>query len=195
MPNSSSSRDSIANERGKLNRVFDAASLGASFQTLAVDVVSGETTDFTSRWFRARLGEADLVIWTDGEKRIIKHQLCFYGQVVEWNPIHGTRTGLIVEEETLESTSGEKVAVSEMIQFDPAVQSDVVKQAVSVLQFIPEINDADRSHLIYNLKHSPKLHKNARERALKAWAPKIEEIHSNRRPTFWKRLKTWVLGD
>ncbi|MEK7357481.1 MAG: hypothetical protein AAB250_13600, partial [Bdellovibrionota bacterium] len=80
--------------------VFDAAALGSSFQEVAVDVLRAEKTEFMSRWFRASRGEADLTIWIDSEKRIVKHQLSFFGQVVEWNPIHGTRTGLIVEEES-----------------------------------------------------------------------------------------------
>jgi hypothetical protein len=182
--------------------LFDAETLGLSFQQLAVDVVKGETTDFMSRWFRAKKGEADLVIWTDGEKRIIKHQICFYGQVVDWNPINGTRTGLIIEEEmflaveetTLLAPLPHDAEVSETIRFDQILQPPVVAQAIQVLMRIPDLNDADRSSLIFNLRQSPKLHKNARERALKAWAPKVDEITSTTRPTFWKRLRQWVVG-
>jgi hypothetical protein len=195
------------------SQLFDAETLGLSFQQLAVDVVKGESTDFMSRWFRSTKGEADLVIWTDGEKRIIKHQLCFYGQVVDWNPINGTRTGLIIEEEVFfgemtptysdvaaSSDSGLPVAphdgeVSETIRFDQVLQRSVVAQAIELLLRVPSLNEEDRSSLIYNLKQSPKLHKNARERALKVWAPKVDEITSTTRPTFWKRLRQWVIGD
>jgi hypothetical protein len=184
--------------------LFDAEKLGLSFQQLAVDVVKGETTDFMSRWFRATKGEADLVIWTDGEKRIIKHQICFYGQVVDWNPINGTRTGLIIEEEVnFNQVDGAAAGpeliphdseVSETIRFDHVSQSSVVAQAVALLLRVPELSENDRASLIYNLKQSPKLHKNARERALKVWAPKVDEITSTKRPTFWKRLRQWVVG-
>lgn len=172
-------------------RLFDASTLGASFQHLAVDVVRGESTDFVSRWFRSTVDDADLVIWTDSEKRIVKHQLCFYGQVVEWNPISGTRTGLVIEEEFVNPDND----LSETIRFDARVELPVVSQAIEVLAAVPEINDTERSTMIFNFRESPKLHKRARDRAIKAWAPKIEEITSATRPKFWKRLRSWVLGD
>jgi hypothetical protein len=180
---------------------FDAEALGSSFQKLAVDVVKGEKTDFLSRWYRSPKQDADLVIWTDGQKRIIKHQLCFFGQVVDWNPINGTRTGLVVEEEIalveekMPAQNGKNSEVSEKILFDKITQLSVVDQALKVLSFVPDLPQEDRDMLLYNLRQSPKLHKKARERALETWAPKMEEIVSTQRPTFWLRLKSWVLGD
>ena len=193
MPSSSQSpRGQNANDAAQ---IFDAEALGASFQHLAIDVVRGERTDFTSRWFRARNGDADLVIWTDGEKRIIKHQLCFFGQVVEWTPIHGTRTGFVIEEELIGgAASSDSPEVAEHIRFDQQIQGCVVVQAVSLLSHVPQLSDSDRSAMIFNLRQSPRLHKKARDRALQVWAPKIDEIDSSRRPTFWKRLRNWVLG-
>jgi hypothetical protein len=186
--------------------VFDALALGSSLRRLAVDVVRGEDTDFMSRWFRSVMGDADLVIWTDSEKRIIKYQLCFYGQVVDWNPIKGTRTGLIVEEELDQSVEAggnlvgninqetDEANVAETIRFDRTVQNSVVQQAIQVLACVPDLDEPDRENLIFNLRESPRLHKKARERALKAWAPKADELTSTRRPTFWRRLRSWVLG-
>lgn len=175
-------------------RLLDVEALGASFQHLAIDVVRGESTDFTSHWFRSRSGEADLVIWMDGEKRIIKHQLCFFGQVVEWSPIYGTRTGFVIEEELGLGASADSSDVAEHIHFDRHVQRGVVQQAIRLLSSVPELNESDRKAMIFNLRESPKLHKKARDRALKIWAPKVDEINSKTRPTFWKRLKNWVLG-
>jgi len=201
--------DSAAGTVGE-SRHFDAAALGASFQQLAVDVVRGESTDFMSRWFRTPKSDADLVIWTDSEKRIIKHQLCFFGQVVEWNPINGTRTGLVIEEELAVAEekpepaksskqkaepAAESGDIAEIIRFDKVAQAPVVEQALKLLAHIPDLVPEDRAALSYNLRESPKLHKKARERALKTWAPKVDEIVSTQRPTFWRRLRSWVLGD
>jgi hypothetical protein len=169
--------------------VFDAEALGASFRELGVDVVDGEQTTFMSRWFHSRQ-DADLFIWVDGDKRIIKHQMCLFGQVIEWNPLDGTRTGVIIEEEI--AALGEEPA--EVIRFDPKAEEAAVHQAMTVLSHLNELSHQDRDLLIHNLRESPKLHPKARERALKAWAPKADEISSTRRPTFWKRLKSWVLG-
>jgi hypothetical protein len=193
MPNSAKPfpQDGSAQTLGR-SQHFDAEAIGASLLSLAVDVVKGDTTEFMSRWFKSSSVEADLVIWTDSQKRIIKHQLCFYGQVVDWNPINGTRTGLVVEEE-VEESSGDDVA--ETIRFDKVTQSGAVDQAVRVLSRVPELSEEDRSALIFNLRESIKLHKKARERAIQTWSPKIEELTSTQRPTFWKRLRSWVLGD
>jgi hypothetical protein len=188
----------MENDESSVPIVFDALALGSSLQRLGVDVVRGEETDFMSRWFRSALGDADLVIWTDGEMRIIKYQLCFYGQVVDWNPIRGTRTGLIVEEELTKQEECPRDESSrqcaETICFDRTAQNSVIQQAIQVLAYVPDLDEVDRANLIYNLRESPRMHKNARERALKAWAPKVDELNSTRRPTFWHRLSKWVFG-
>lgn len=187
-------------DQSVMARLFDAEALGASFRELAVDVIPGETTEFMSRWFHAPRLEADLFIWLDGENRIIKHQLCFYGQVVEWNALHGTRTGVILEEEIphVDGTPGADAAnegFSETIRFDVKAQDGPIRQAIAVLTNVGALSENERSTLIFNLRQSPKLHKNARERAMKAWKPKVGEILSDDRPTFWKRLKKWVTGN
>ncbi len=166
--------------------LFDAESLGSSFEEVAVDIIRGDKTDFVSRWFKSRRQDADLTIWIDGEKRFVKQQLAFYGQVVEWNPIQGTRTGLIVEEETVE--------ISEMIRFDKEVQPQAIRQAIAILEHLRHLDQNERDSLIYNLRESPRLSKNARERAMKVWAFKLDEIVSDQRPSFWNRLRNWVFG-
>jgi hypothetical protein len=178
---------------------FDAKELGTSFVEVAVDIVRGENIDFINRWFRAKGADADLMIWIDSEKRMIKHQISFYGQVVEWNAIHGTRTGLIVEEELSQvgsnpSTLESQPNVAETIRFDEKTQTHAVLQAVNLINHIPGFSDSERAALSFNFRESPKLHKNARERALKAWAPEGHEIVSHHRPSFWRRLRRWVVG-
>lgn len=170
--------------------VFDEETLGLSLRELAIDVQQGETTEFLSRWFHSPQ-DADLFIWFDGDHRIIKTQVSYFGQVIEWNPFDGTRTGLIIEEE---AAGGREEEVTEIIRFDERAQARAVEQAIRVLRHVPELAEADRARLIRNLRVSPRLHKQARERALKAWAPKADEISSNRRPTFWAQLRKWVFG-
>lgn len=164
--------------------LLDLHLVASSFKEVAVDVVQGESTEFMSRWFKASKGDADLSLWIDGEKRIVKHQLSIYGQVVEWTPIHGTRTGLIVEHES----------DAETIQFDKKVDRMSVEQAITLVSAIPILSEHERSTLSFNFRESPKLHKKARERAIKAWAPQTEEFLSDRRPGFWKKLGKWVFG-
>lgn len=193
-------------QNGQVNPlIFDAEALGLTMRELAIDITQGEQTEFLSRWFHSPRNEADLFIWLDGQKRIIKQQLCFFGQVVEWNPFVGTRTGVIIEQEILSpvapdtrtsshSSHHSDDSIAEIIHFDRKVQTAAVEQAIMILSAVPELAQEDRLVLIHNLRQSPKLHKKARERAMQAWAPKSEEVCSDLRPTFWKRLTNWVLG-
>ena len=174
--------------------VFDGETIGLSLRELGVDVVHADTTDIMSRWFHS-VQDADLFIYSDSQQRLLKLQICFFGQVVEWNPIDGTRTGLIVESENPNSGSDPlEEEVTETIQFDTRAQASVIAQGIAILKHVTFLNEGERSLFCYNLTQSPRLHKHARERALKTWAPKADEISSLQRPKFWKRLKTWVLG-
>ena len=168
--------------------LLDLDLVAASYQEVAVDIVRGESTEFISRWYKAARGDSDLSIWTDGEKRIVKHQLSVYGQVVEWTPIHGTRTGLIVEHDMGSEAEGET------IRFDKKADAASVMQAIKLIASLSQLSETERETLIYNFRESPKLHKRARERANKAWAPQADEIISDRRPSFWKKLGKWVFG-
>ncbi len=171
-------------------KIYDVTHVAQSFREVAVDVVRGESTEFLSRWYQAARGDADLTIWWDGEKRVVKQQLCLYGQVVEWNPIHGTRTGLVVEQES-GPTEDE---TSEIVHYDSRSQKASIDQAILLIRAVGAIPEADRALLVYNFRESPKLHKNARERALKAWAAHGEDLLSSTRPSFWKRLGRWMFG-
>ena len=181
-------------------KIFDLTHVAQSFKEVAIDVVRGETTEFLSRWYQSAKGDADLSIWWDGEKRVVKQQLCLYGQVVEWNPIHGTRTGLVVEHESAAPTGSADTlefnddTTSEIIHFDPKSQRSSIDQAIALIKEVSAISQEDRALLVYNFRESPKLHKNARERAIKAWAPQSEEFLASARPSLWKRLGHWVFG-
>ncbi len=191
----------IKSSRTEPPTVFDVTHVAQSFKEVAIDVVRGETTEFLSRWYQSAKGDADLSIWWDTDKRVVKQQLCLYGQVVEWNPMHGTRTGLVVEHESAEpmkSSSDEHEfngdTTSEIIHFDPKAQMASIEQAIKLIKEVSAISPEDRALLIYNFRKSPKLHKKARERAIKAWAPQSEEFLASARPSFWKRIGHWVFG-
>ena len=179
----------IKSSPGEPARPIDVAALAATFEEVALDVVQGDTTEFLSRWYRAGNGEADLTIWWDGESRVVKQQLCIFGQVVEWNPLHGTRTGLVIEHESSSDTS------AETIKFDAKVQKASVALATKLLSTISAVRGPDRELLIYNFRESPRLRKNARERAMKAWAPQGTELLSSLdRGGFWRGLTQWIFG-
>lgn len=169
---------------------IDLEALGASLKELAADVVPGEKAEFLSRWFHSPKLEADFFIWFDHKNRIIKHQLCFFGQVVEWNLVNGTRTGLIIEDEW--GPAGDEI--SETIHFDKDMQNSVVEQAIRVLSAVPELSSEERTKVIFNLTNSPRLQRQALDRFMKASAVNWDDILNDRRPAFWKRVKNWFLG-
>lgn len=185
----------------------DLENLGLSLRELAVDLVPNQKNEFLCRWFHSPKKEADLFIWFDRENRMVKHHISFYGQVVEWNPIYGTRSGVIIEEEidaNMALSSGHddeiefneygEVRFSEKIQFDLQTQKESVIQAIKIISFVPELSDLDRDIIIYNYRHSPKMHKKAKERALREWQINETEFGTSVRSPFWKRIKKWVLG-
>lgn len=129
--------------------LFDPVALGASLKEVATDVIKTSEMDVTHRWFHSAK-DADLFIWLDPGKNIIKQQLTFYGQVIEWNIVEGTRTGMILEED------GRKPAkASDIIRFDDKPQRAPVGQAIAVLQHVATLNDLERRSLAKNFADSP----------------------------------------
>ena len=128
-------------------RFFSAADLGKSFREVAVDVIRTEHQDIENRWYHSAK-DADLFVWVDSEKNIIKQQLSFYGQVIEWNVIEGVRTGCVLEHEDDDNTL--KRRSSDVIQFDRHPQFSSLKQALDLLKNITVLKDEERQCLMEN---------------------------------------------
>ncbi len=102
-------------ERGesKVPPFFNPQRIGGSLREIDVSLIQTENEKVLSRWFHGP-DEADLFIWTDERNNVIKQQVTFCGQIVEWNVLDGIRTGVVIEQE-YENAS---MAASETIQFD-----------------------------------------------------------------------------
>ncbi len=132
----------------KVPRLFDPRALGESLKEVAVDYIETEDSNLQSRWFQSDR-DADLFIWTDVNRKkvkssqeIIKYQLSFFGQVVEWSIFDGVRTGVIIENEI----QGENP--SEVIEFDQQPQKGSLEQATRLLEFVAELDSSEQQHLI-----------------------------------------------
>lgn len=126
-------------------RFFNAEDLGKSLKEVATDVIATQGDQkVISRWFHSAK-DADLFIWLDSRQNIIKQQLTFFGQVVEWNVIEGVKTGMVVEDET-----PSKVKASEIVHFDLTPQKAPLEQAKALLNFITALNDDERRLLVTN---------------------------------------------
>lgn len=127
---------------------FEPSRAGKSLKEVGVDYLKVESKNITSRWFHSN-HDVDLFLWLDEYSQVIKQQVSFCGQIVEWNVLDGLKTGVVIEEEV---ASGEenKIDQSEMIQFDPRPQKQAITLAVEVIQNIETIEDLIRSHLLTN---------------------------------------------
>lgn len=125
-------------------RFFNAQELGKSLKEVATDYVATDGHQVVSRWFHSSQ-DADLYIWQDTKRNVIKQQLSFYGQVVEWNVLEGVKTGVVVEFEDEGRASS-----SEIVRFDREAQGRPVSQAVELLRHVPALSDSDREALTAN---------------------------------------------
>lgn len=131
-------------------RFFNAEELGGSLKEVATDLITTTHHEVVSRWFHSAK-DADLYIWLDKSQNILKQQLSFYGQVVEWNVIEGVKTGLIIEDES----HSVGLAASEVVRFDSLPQKPPLEQAVELLQHIAALNEDERRELVTNFIKSP----------------------------------------
>src|SRR4051794_6420331 len=115
-------------------RFFDPVELGKSLKEVATDVIATTHADVVSRWFHSSK-DADLFIWMDKNNNIIKQQLSYYGQVVEWNAVEGLKTGHIVTDEARDRKQG-----SEILRFDEVPQVTSIQQATQLLNNITALS-------------------------------------------------------
>lgn len=123
---------------------FNPERIGESLQEVSSDVLELESQDIVGRWFHAP-NEIDLFIWIDDNKTIVKQQLSFFGQVVEWNAVEGTRTGVVIEEERTGS-----IKASEIIRFDDRPQTQPLGLAADVIQHVPALTAEEKTEIIAN---------------------------------------------
>jgi hypothetical protein len=92
------------------------ASLALDVREVSIDFIEVEKQTLRSRWFHSEQ-ESDLFVWMDERGRLFKAQANVLGQVLEWNIMHGVRTGVAVENE-LQLTENEEPTLREQILFD-----------------------------------------------------------------------------
>ncbi len=195
----------IANERS-VPLLFDPEGLGRSLREVAIDVIETEGATIFTRWFHST-NDVDLLIWSDEARNVIKHQVNFFGQVVEWSVFEGVKTGFIIEEDAAAGAGGDgEGELSETIQFDPTPESNAIRQALMLLEHVPDLDGADKSRIRDNLLNRAdgrpdpggeflRLYGEARKwdgetRGRDRAAYKARA----KRPGFWRRIRKWFSG-
>lgn len=134
-------------------RAFDAKNIGKSLLEVAAEYIKTEEQDIETRWFHSAQ-DADLFIWRDERKNVIKQQVSFFGQIAEWNLLEGVRTGVVIETEP-----DKKMAGSQLVQFDSNPVKTTLEQGVEILAYTLGLKDTERRQLIDNFLASPQLAK------------------------------------
>ena len=164
---------------------FNPEDIGHSLEEVSVDVIQTESQKVTSRWLHSAK-EADLFIWFDEKQNIIKQQMSFCGQVVEWNILEGVKTGVILEEEEQPG-----VDASEMIRFDESPQNTSIGQAIEVLRHVLALTEEDRQLLLENFKKAPVADHLPPEEFLRLYGPSKDNKTSS---PWWVKVLHWLQG-
>jgi hypothetical protein len=128
---------------------FEPAQAGRSLKEVGVDFLDIENQRITSRWFRSGM-DVDLFIWLDAQNKVIKQQMSFCGQIVEWNILDGLKTGAVIEEESSETDSNGENNSSEVIRFDQKPQAQAIRMALEVIQNMEPLNVEEKNDLLTN---------------------------------------------
>jgi hypothetical protein len=127
---------------------FDPHRLGAGLKEVSSDLLRVESRDLVGRWFHAA-EEVDLFIWTDEKKKIVKQQLTFLGQVVEWNVVEGTKTGVIIEDEA-RASKDVGMNAAETIHFDEIAQPLPLGLAMELIRHATALNPDEQKQVNLN---------------------------------------------
>lgn len=173
--------------------LFDPESLGRSLREVAVDVVETGDAIILSRWFHSS-NDVDLLIWSDGSKNVIKHQVSFFGQVVEWSVFEGVKTGFILEEDLAAGLEGEN-ELSETIQFDAFPEAKAIHQALMLLEHVTDLDLSDKVRIRDNLLNRTSGASNPGNEFLRLYGEshRVDKARA-KRPGFWRRVRKWFSG-
>jgi hypothetical protein len=158
-------------------RFFNAERIGETLKEVSSDLLQIESREIVGRWFHSP-EEIDLFLWVDEGRKIVKQQLTFFGQVVEWNIIEGTRTGVVIEEEK----TGEAKA-SETIKFDEEPQSQPLGLAMDLIKHVRALTEDEQKQIITNFFRGQKFNYHGEIEFLKRYSS-----YNLTRSTWWERF-------
>jgi hypothetical protein len=125
--------------------LFNPREIGESLRKVASDLLRVEEREVETHWYHSKK-DADLFFWKDHDRRIIKQQVSYFGQVVEWNMAEGIKTGLAIEEEGERGIKG-----SSLVRYDAEPQRHAVDQGAQIIEHVEGLAPVDRDTLVFNL--------------------------------------------
>lgn len=164
---------------------FNPQSIGPSLREVDVSLIQTESEKVISRWFHGTQ-DADLFIWTDERNNVIKQQVSFCGQIVEWNVLDGVRTGMVIENEI----EGPSMPSSETIQFDLTPQSSAIRLAFELVRHITQLDEPTRGELLHQLTDRPSLTTMKPEEVLRRFGSSRDDLWTRLKAVFRKLIQS-----
>ncbi len=149
---------------------FKPELLGGSLKPVAEDLIHLRDQRVTSSWLHSDHG-ADLILWWDERGNLIKQHVSFWGQVVQWDIVHGLKTGLVIEKE---SDSPQEIYLGgkdSPVHFDSSVQKTTLAQALEILSFVKELDGEELAQVVRNFLEAPTLKDFKDSELLRRFAP------------------------
>ncbi len=161
---------------------FSPQKIGESFREVDVNYADSRGEKVVTRWFHADEG-SDLYIWIDPRGEIVKQQIALHGLTIEWNILDGLRTGIVLEEELLESTQRSSVKPSVRVIWDKVYSPTAVSIGVAVLGHITILEPLFCQKLQNNFKSPSSISRMAPDEVVRRFG----NVPSN--TPIWKKIR------
>lgn len=113
--------------------------MAGDIQFVSFDTIKIRDQELKSHWYKSE--NIDLYYFQNPSGALAKFHISLFGQILEWAPMAGLRTGFLIEEE-LQS------AVSELIQYDQRANPTTVAQAKLVLNNASSVESGVRDEIL-----------------------------------------------
>lgn len=138
----------LANAKSHFTMTVDSIkTLAQKMNFVSFDMLHIEDQEIKSHWYSHEEG-LDIYYFQKEDGSLIKLHVSFFGQVIEWNPLDGTRTGYMVEQE-------QGSEVFETVHFDSRTNSESLAQCLVLLENAICLTQELRSELTVLLQLSP----------------------------------------
>jgi hypothetical protein len=117
--------------------------MASQIQFVSFDMIQIRDKEMKSHWYKSE--NIDLYYYQTHTGKLVKFHISLFGQVLEWSPRTGVRTGLLVEVEVLDT-------VSESVQYDMQANEATTAQAMLVLRNAVSVDAAVREELIQHVE-------------------------------------------
>lgn len=125
---------------------FDPKRIAAGLYQVSEQAMQTKSMELRTYWYTGP-DQLDIFLWEDLGGNLIKQQITYCGQVVEWNIVDGIKTGVVIEEESFEPG----IKASELINYDTIMISSSLQQAIQLVEFIEILSEKRKNEILNNL--------------------------------------------